>query len=85
MAKKKPTPDLPIVAQIRERLRVAPFHGLDVKTSDGETIRVIHQDYIFIEPNGQVVLVYDEEQVPYILNARQIVAVTPVRPRKEAS
>ena len=85
MAKKKPKEDLPIVEQIRARLRIAPFHGLLVKTSDGETIRVIHQDYIFIEPNGRVVLVYDEDQHPYILNASQIVAVTPVRPKREAS
>lgn len=84
MAKKREK-DLPIVAQIRTRLRAAPFTGLLIQMSDGEKYRVVHQDYIFIEPNGQVVLVYDEEQTPTILNARQIAAVTPLRGNRAAS
>jgi hypothetical protein len=84
MAKKK-RPELPIVAEIRAMLRQAPFVGLVIHLSDGSKIRVVHQDYIYLAPNGVTVHVYDEEQHPFILNARQIVGVTATRGKKAAS
>lgn len=81
MAKKRKA-DLPIIKEVRDLLRVAPFTGLVLRTSDGQSIRVIHQDYIFIAPNHETLHVYDEDQHLHIINGRQLVSVTPARSKK---
>lgn len=80
MAKRRP---LPIVEMLRSLLREAPFVGIIVRTSDGESFRISHPEYVLIGPQGDLVTCYDDDQHPHHLNGRQIVSVEPDRPKKQ--
>jgi hypothetical protein len=72
----------PVVDEIRSVLKTSPFLGMIIHTSDGESFRVSHPDYLMIGPTGEFVHCYDDDQHPHFLNVRQIVSIEPARPKK---
>ena len=78
---KQKTPQ-PVVEEIRSMLKTAPFQGFVIHTSDGDSFRISHQDYVMIAPTGEFVHCYDDDQHPHFLNVRQIVSIEPTRAKK---
>ena len=65
---------------LRAELKRQPFYGFDVKTSDGASYRVVHQEYAMISPLATEVIVYDPDNHYRVIALDQIVAVEPHRP-----
>jgi hypothetical protein len=58
VAKRKHTLD--IYEEIGEMMRAQPIQPFEIRTFDGDTILVIHPDFIARSPIGDTVIVYDK-------------------------
>ncbi|MEM7807304.1 MAG: hypothetical protein AAF561_04260 [Planctomycetota bacterium] len=67
----------------RDMLKAQPFRVFDVKTADGDTLRVIHPDYAMISPDGTEVILYDKDNHFRIVAMDLIVQLEPVREKKK--
>ncbi len=66
--------------RFRDLLRAEPFREFDVKTADGDTLRVIHPDFAIISPDETEVIIYDKDSHFRIVAMDLIVQLEPVRP-----
>ena len=67
------------VIALRHVLNAQPFRPFDVKTTDGDTFRVIHPDFAMISPRETEVLFYDKDDNFRMVAMNHIVSVEPVK------
>ena len=69
---------------LRQRLNEQPFEQLDVKTTDGDTFRVINPEYYFIlPPHDRVIMIVDKDGHYRHVSIEHIVSIEPVRKPKK--
>lgn len=66
-------------AEFRAMLLAQPFRPFLVKTTDGDTHRVDHQDYALISPPKTEVVIYDKDGHFRHVAMNHIVSLEPVR------
>jgi hypothetical protein len=67
------------IAAVRNILRAQPFQPFVVKTTDGDTFRVVHPDFAMISPVETEVIFYDKDGHFHIVAVNHIVSLEPVR------
>ena len=67
----------------RDLLKSSPFRELDVKTADGDTLRVIHPDFAIISPDETEVIIYDKDSHFRIVAMDLIVQLEPAREKEK--
>jgi hypothetical protein len=67
----------------QDELHRKPFEVFDIKTTDGDTFRIIHPDYAILSPDGMTVVAFDRDSHHRIIDMRHIVSLEP--PRRPAS
>ncbi len=65
--------------RLGQMMHAEPFQTFDVKTADGDTIRVIHPDFISRSPTGGTAVIFDPDNHMRIVNVDLIVTIEPVR------
>lgn len=65
--------------KFRDLLRSQPFRPFLVKTTDGDTYRVIHPDFALITPSGREVVIVDRDDHHRWVAMNHIVSLEPVR------
>jgi len=69
--------------EIGEMMHAEPFKPFEIRTSDGDTILIIHPDFIARSPLGDTVIVYEKDSSHHrVVNLRQVVTIEPTRPRE---
>ncbi|MGB7156541.1 MAG: hypothetical protein WBD40_00660 [Tepidisphaeraceae bacterium] len=73
---------LGIYEEIGEMMHAEPFQPFEIRTSDGDTILIIHPDFIARSPIGDTVIVYEKNSTHHrVVNLRQVVTIEPSRPK----
>lgn len=73
---------LGIYEEIGVMMHAEPFKPFEIRTSDGDTILIIHPDFIARSPLGDTVIVYEKDSTHHrVVNLRQVVTIDPTRPR----
>ncbi len=67
-----------IVDEIRELLHAEPFRPIRIVLGNQQSFIVTHTDYLMVSPDGQTVVLYDEQGRFRIVNASQIRLVEPL-------
>jgi hypothetical protein len=67
-----------IAAEIKELLHAEPFQPVRIVLGNQQSFVVAHTDYLMVSPDGQTVILYDEQGHFKILNTQQIRLVEPV-------
>jgi hypothetical protein len=67
-----------VIESIREFIRAVPFVPFEIHMASGERFTVPHPDFILVSPKGRFVIVMDERDHPYHLNAILIERASPV-------
>ena len=67
------------VDALRNILTTQPFLPFLVKTSDGDTFRVVHPDFAMISPLETEVIFYDKDGHFHVVAMDHIVSLEPVR------
>ncbi|MEM1011668.1 MAG: hypothetical protein AAGI46_05540 [Planctomycetota bacterium] len=68
---------------LRQELKKEPFQQLDIKTSDGDTFRIVHPDFALITPTGSAVYIFDKDDHYRVVDLAHVVTVEPVKPPKK--
>lgn len=63
----------------RDELHKRPFDVFDIKTTGGDTFRVIHPDYAIISPDGNTVIAFNQDSHHRVIDMRHIVSLEPVK------
>lgn len=66
-----------ITDEIKELMHAEPFKPIRIVLSDQQSLVVVHTDYLMVSPDGQTVLLYDQQNHFKIINAQQIRLVEP--------
>jgi hypothetical protein len=77
MAKRKKAH--PIHEELGTMMRLQPFQPFDIKTADGDTIHVFHQDFVARSPTGETAIVYDKDGHFRIVHLNMVVTLEPTR------
>ena len=64
---------------LRNLLNAQPFKPFDVKTTDGDTFRLIHPDFAMISPLESEVIFYDKDGHFRVVDMDHIVSLEPVK------
>jgi len=65
--------------KFRDMLNARPFREFLVKTTDGDTHRVVHSDYALVSPANTEVVIYDRDDHFRHVAMNHIVSLEPVR------
>ena len=65
------------VESIREFKRAVPFKPYEIRMASGERYVVPHADFVSVSPRGSFVIVFDDNEHPYHLNALLIESASP--------
>lgn len=63
----------------RNELRKQPFQQFDIKTTDGDTFRVLHPDYAIVSPDGETVIAFERGSHYRVMAMNHIISLEPVR------
>lgn len=63
----------------RNELKKVPFQQFDIKTTDGDTFRVIHPDYAMVSPDGETVIAFEQGSHYRVVSMQHVVSLEPVR------
>ncbi len=73
---------LGIYEELGEMMHAKPFKPFELRTSDGDTILIIHPDFIARSPLGDTAIVYEKDSTHHrVVNLRQVVTIEPTRPK----
>ena len=64
---------------IREFNRAVPFRPYEIRTNEGERLRVPHPDFILVAPKGGWIIVTDQREHPCHISSLLIEEVAPLR------
>ncbi|MGH8247983.1 MAG: hypothetical protein ACREUU_16295 [Gammaproteobacteria bacterium] len=67
-----------IADEIKELINAEPFRPIRIVLGNQQSFVVAHTDYLMVGPDGQTVVLYDEQGRFKFLNAQQIRLVEPV-------
>jgi hypothetical protein len=65
--------------KFRDLLRSKPFKPFLVKTTDGDTFRVEHQDFALVSPSDAQVIIFDKDGHSRWVAMNHIVTLEPMR------
>ncbi len=77
----KRTSRLGIYEELGAMMRAAPFRPFEIRTADGDTIQVVHPDFVARSPLGDTAIIYDREGHHRVINLHQVVTMEPTRPK----
>jgi hypothetical protein len=60
------------IDQLKAVLQASPFRPFRIRTADGKSIPVLHQEVVFLIPNDQTVIATKERGGFYIIGANSI-------------
>ncbi len=73
---------LGIYEEIGGMMHAQPFQPFEIRTSDGDTILIVHPDFIARAPLGDTVTVYEKDAThSRIINLHHVVTIEVVRPK----
>ena len=72
---------LGIYEELGGMIRAQPFLPFDIKTADGDTIHVLHPDFVARSPLGDTAIAYDKAGHHRVINLRMVVTLEPTRPK----
>ncbi len=58
-------------------LRAQPFVPFDIKTADGDTIHIVHPDFVARSPDGRSAMAYESDGHPRLVNLQMVVTIEP--------
>jgi len=82
MTKKQQKPMLEMAVRLGEFMQATPFEPFEIRTTDGDTITVIHRDFVSRSPSGETAAVFEKDGHMRLLNVRQVVTIAQARPKK---
>ena len=65
--------------KFRDMLTAQPFRAFLVKTTDGDTFRVEHNDFALVNPPDTEVIIYDKDGHFRFVAINHIVTLEPIR------
>lgn len=60
------------ISRVKEVVQASPFRPLRIRTSDGKSIPVLHQEVVYFVPNQQLLIVAKEKGGLYIIEPDHI-------------